>query len=116
MPPNLPTGTGLFIQLNTPDGLVFLKWDGEKFANNTLQIIKTGNQWSMDGDIEYEFPNEGNFVFQQFPEDYAFVKGVGPLANFKIIRIDEHQDDKGRIGFYTCSVEYEDTPDVYLVE
>lgn len=116
MPPNIPTGAGLFIQLDTPSGLVFLKWNGEKFVNSTLEILKIGDQWSIAGEVEYQFPNEGNFVFQVFPENYSYVKGAGPLANFKIIRIDEHLDDRGRIGFYTCSVEYEDTPDVYLVE
>jgi len=114
-PIGIPAGTGPFILIKTPSGNKYLHWKGNGFFGDTLQIIETDGIWSITGEIDYTF-QAGNFVYKKWPQGYGFIKPTGHLANFKIIRIDEHQDNLGRIAFYTCSVESYDTPGVYLVE
>lgn len=114
-PPNVPKGTGPFILIDTPSGNQYLQWDGEKFVGNTITILLDG-VWKIDGEIEYDFSSDSSFAYQTFPSGYKFKRATGHLANFKIIRIDEHQDNLGRIGFYTLSVEKYDTEGVHLVE
>lgn len=116
-PPNTPSNLGPTIKIGTPSGDQYLQWNGESYIGTHVSIVNIDGIWVLQpGAAADFFFDEGSFVNQEFPTGYSFKKSTGNLANFKILRIDEQQDNLGRIGFYSCSVDYWDTVGVHLVE
>lgn len=115
-PPAAPAGTGPAIIIGSPSGNQLLKWNGTQFAGDTLTLGKdVEDNWCFTGEVEFCFSTT-NFICETFPDGYSWVRATGPLANFKIIKLDIHEDDKGRISFYSCQVEHEDQKGLILQE
>jgi len=115
-PPFAANSLGPHIWIKTPSGNIKLKWDGSKFASDTLNIEIIDGEWCMTGEIEHCFETCNIFCYQEFPDGYSFLKSSGPNAYFEITKIDEHQDIEGRTAFYTILVELIDQKGIIIQE
>lgn len=106
-PPNVPDFLGPSLVIDTPLGRRLLNWDGTQYYNNNVTIYQSGGSWCISSDPVFCFAST-NLACTPFPEGYTFVRSTGPLAYFKILRMNEARDDRGRTAHYTCFVEYED--------
>jgi hypothetical protein len=114
-PPTAPQGAGQALWINTPNGEKLLKWQNGEYVSDTLTLSKATGSWCLSGEVSYCFTSD-NFICQNFPTGYNYLRATGPNASFKILKVNPHEDPYGGICFYTLQVEHIDQDNLYLQE
>lgn len=113
VPPSLPNNAGPQVWLKTPTVPQLLTWDGTQYTGSTLTLSKDVNgDWCLTGEVTECIG--ASLVCLPYPTGYGFLKFTGPLADFKILRIDAEEDAEGLIAFYTVYTEYLDRNNEYI--
>lgn len=116
-PPFTPAGTGPILWIRTPNGDEKLIWDGiSKYVGDSICLSLVDNNWCITGEVEYCFSEYNNFVCQEFPEGYSYLKSTGPFVYFEIVRIDSEEDENCQLSHYTLLVERLDQKGIIVQE
>jgi hypothetical protein len=115
IPINLSEDMGPWLWLETPSVPVKLIWNNvNSFVGPGYSLNFSIDTWCFSGGVTYCFPEAGSFVCQDFPEGYSLLSFSGPSINYEILRINEHQDNLGKVAFYTVYAEHKDKPEEFI--